>query len=68
MVDLPFIPGDPHVMYIPIHDVSLSATVLTGNNIITLSKTRAMKTLSNLEDAYRIASLKISRGKNFEAE
>ena len=32
--------------------MDLSATVLVGNNRITLSKVSAMKTLSKLEDAY----------------
>ena len=40
------------VMYIPIHDMGLSATVLAGNNKITLSKVSTTKTLNNLENAY----------------
>ena len=39
-------------VYIPLHNMGLSATVLAENNRITLSKESAMKTLSNLEDAY----------------
>ena len=40
------------MVYIPIHNMGLSASVLAGNNIITLSKASATKTLNNLEDAY----------------
>ena len=39
-------------MYIPKHSVGLSATVLAENSKITLSKASAMKTLSNIGDAY----------------
>ena len=39
-------------VYIPIHNMDLSATVLAENNRITLSKESTTKTLSNLEDAY----------------
>ena len=40
------------MMYILIHDMGLNTTVLAENKRITLSKTSAKETLSNLEDAY----------------
>ena len=40
------------MMYIPLHYMNLSATVLAENNKITLSKESATNILSNLEDAY----------------
>ena len=38
------------MMYIPIHDMGLSTTVLAENNRITLSRASPMKTLNDLED------------------
>ena len=40
-----------HMMYIPLHNMSLSTTVLAENDRATLSKESEMKTLSNLKDA-----------------
>ena len=47
-----FIQTQYHVTYIPKHSVGLSTTVLADNSKITLSKASAIKTLSNIEDAY----------------
>ena len=40
-----------HMMFIPVHDMRLSAIVLAGNNRIALLKASSTRILSNLEDA-----------------
>ena len=49
---LPALNRQYHMMYIPLHNMRLSTTVLAENDRTTLSKESEMKTLSNLKDVY----------------
>ena len=49
---LPALNRQYHVMYIPLHNMSLRKAVLAENDRTTLSKESETKTLSNLKDVY----------------